>query len=138
MQQSNIVADAISRVLAKQGLGNEVTEEVMAELEAIRLIAFQRKDVLPLLSVAGRVLVMVMERPDMTIREIAIRVGVVESNVSRAISSLAKAGLVSRRRVGRSNRYKTNMTAVLEHPDVWRLLEVVDGRFAVDMAPKRM
>lgn len=137
-QRSHIVADTISRVLAKHGLEDEVTEEVMAELEAIRLVSYQRKGVLPLLSVAGRVLVMVMEHPDMTMREIAIRMGTVESNVSRAITALVKCGLISRTRVGRNNHYKTNTATVLEHPDVWRLLEAVDSRFAAESAPKRM
>ena len=99
----------------------------MVALEELRIVSYQRSDVLPLLSVAGRVLVLVMERPDMTMREMAVRLGTADTNVSRAVSKLARFDLITRHRVGRRNNYRVNRDEVMAHPDIWRLMAAVDG-----------
>lgn len=126
--RSHVVEDAIAQVLAGKGITDEsVAEDVMIALEELRIVSYQRSDVLPLLSVAGRVLVLIMERPDMTMREMAVRLGTADTNVSRAVSKLARFNLVTRHRVGRRNNYRVNREEVLAHPDIWRLLAAVDG-----------
>lgn len=126
-KRSHIVADTIGRVLQAHGIEDEaVAEDVMLALDQVRLVSYQRKDNLPLLSVAGRTLVLVMESPNLTLREIAVRQGTVESNVQRSMSQLVEAGLVERSRVGRRNYYRVDVDAVTTHPDVWRLLVAVE------------
>lgn len=137
-QRSHVVANAISRVMERRGLGDDITEEVMQALDDIHLVSYQRKGVLPLLSVSGRVLVMVMEYPDMTMRDIAVRLGTVESNVSRSVTQLSKAGLISRTRVGRNNHYRINADVVIGHPDIWRLLSAVSGHLGSVVPSRRM
>lgn len=122
-ERSDIVAAAVRRTIESYPGGDEkLTEEVLATLERLRVISYQDPDTLPLLSVAGRTLVLILEHPDMTIREMAIRQGTVESNVQRAVSNLVEARLVTRTKVGRRNRYRINWGEVMRHPDFYRLL----------------
>lgn len=118
----HIVETTVRRILEKKQDPEWATSEVMAALEELRLVSYRSKNVLPLLSVAGRVLVVIMENPDLSIREMAVRLGVHESNVQRSVSELARHGLVSRRRVGRQNVYAVNVETLLAHPDVWRFV----------------
>jgi len=131
-KRSHIVADAVAAVLKEHGIEDEsITNDVMLALSDVRLISYQRKDILPLLTVAGRTLVVIVENPDLTIREIAVRLGTVESNVQRAVSSLVRHGIVQRTRVGRRNQYRVEYEDLLGHPDIWRLLLAIDQLEAI-------
>ncbi len=127
-ERGHVVEDVVAAVLRRHGIDDvDVVVDVMENLDDIRLVDYRDRDVLPLLSVAGRVLVTVSASPEMTMREMSLRLGVTESNVARAVGLLVKHGLVTRSRVGRRNRYSTDLGAVLGHPDVAKLLGVVGG-----------
>jgi predicted transcriptional regulator len=121
-ERSHVVADAIHRILESnsEGSAEHLTTEIMEVLEEMRVVSYRKRDTLPLLSVAGRTLVLITEHPDMTLREIATRMGVTESNVQRSVTALATTGLIKRERVGRSNQYSVNFEELIQHPDVWR------------------
>jgi DNA-binding MarR family transcriptional regulator len=53
----------------------------------------------------ARVLICIAEDPGMRLREIGEAVGITERAAHRIVGELADAGYVSRRRVGRRNRY---------------------------------
>ncbi len=61
---------------------------------------------------AARVLTMVAREPGATIREIASRVGETERAVWGHLRQLEGAGLLSRERTGRRNRYQVDQSAV--------------------------
>jgi DNA-binding transcriptional ArsR family regulator len=70
--------------------------------------------------------------PDMLLREVAARVGVTERAVQRIIAELEAAGVLSREREGRRNRYSINRDAPLRHPveahcSVGMLIDTVIG-----------
>lgn len=53
---------------------------------------------------------------NLTLREIAARVGVTERAVQRIVAELEEAGVLERRRDGRRNLYRINTDAPLRHP----------------------
>lgn len=61
------------------------------------------------------VLLCVAEQPDMTLREIADRVGITERAVHRIVTDLVADGYVNVKRVGRRNRYKVQGNRLLRH-----------------------
>lgn len=62
------------------------------------------------------VLVALATEPDLTLRDIGMRVGITERGVIRIVDELEAAGVLSRERDGRRNRYRLNLDAPLRHP----------------------
>lgn len=62
------------------------------------------------------VLVALAAEPDLTLRDIAARVGITERGVIRIVDELEAAGVLTREREGRRNRYQLNTEAHLRHP----------------------
>lgn len=127
-KRQHIVSDVVQRIIESSDRSDpvELTEEIMEALEEMRLVSYQKEGTLPLLSVAGRTLLLVAEHPDMTLREISVRMGVNETNVHRAITALAEAGLIRRERFGRRNQYAVNYEELVQHPDFWRPLVAIN------------
>ena len=68
--------------------------------------------------------------PDLLLREVASQVGITERAVQRIVSELEEAGVLSREKVGRRNRYSLTLSVPLRHPlesnkSVGDLLELV-------------
>ena len=53
--------------------------------------------------------------PDLTVREVAVRVGITERAVIRIIGELEEGGVLERTREGRRNHYTINTDAPLRH-----------------------
>lgn len=68
------------------------------------------------LSNYAHVLVCIARDPDLTLREIAERVGVTERAVHRIINELEGAGVVTRVREGRRNHYTIDLSTPMRHP----------------------
>lgn len=64
----------------------------------------------------ARVLFCLAEDPDLRLREAANRVGITERAVQRIVSDLEEAGVLTRSRDGRRNRYEINLGERLRHP----------------------
>ena len=64
----------------------------------------------------SHVLVCLLKQPDLTVREISDWVGITERAVLRLLSELEAAGIVTRTREGRRNRYAIQLDAPLRHP----------------------
>lgn len=67
------------------------------------------------LSNHAHVLVALARDPEARQRDIAAEVGITERGVSRILSELEEAGVVSREREGRRNRYEIDTTVHLRH-----------------------
>lgn len=126
-KQSRNIRDAIHASIAESESTEEATSAVMGVLSHMRVAVFDQTDSLPLLSSTGRVLAMIIEYPEITISDMAIRIGVGESSVQRSVSNLVRRGLVKRTRVLRQNHYEVNRDTLLEHPDVRRFAMAVLG-----------
>lgn len=62
------------------------------------------------------VLVCLAADGDLTVRDIAARVGITERAVLRIVAELEQAGVLTREREGRRNRYRIDLQAPLRHP----------------------
>lgn len=102
----------------------EIVDAVLKCLSEHRLINY-RGDAIPLLTSNGRILSDLMRNPQTTLREVAIRLGTTESNVSKQMTNLVRAGLVQRTNLDSKNRYEIGLEPVLSHPDISALLDAI-------------
>jgi DNA-binding MarR family transcriptional regulator len=77
------------------------------------------------------VLLQVSKHPDLTVREIAERVGITERAVHRILTDLSRSEYVVRSRVGRRSHYSVSARQPMRHPTlqniaVSRLLEALE------------
>ena len=78
----------------------------------------------------AHVLFCLAREPDARLRDVAERVGITERAVQKIVAELEEAGVLTRRREGRRNRYAVEMDvplrhAVEEHRTVGELLRLV-------------
>lgn len=64
----------------------------------------------------SHVLLCLARDPEVTLREVSIRVGITERAVQRIVADLEAGGVLQRRREGRRNRYEVDATVRLRHP----------------------
>jgi hypothetical protein len=69
----------------------------------------------------ARALVCIAEDPQVRLREIAQRVGITERAAQTVVNDLVDAGYVTRKRVGRRNRYEIDASLPLRHAHDHRL-----------------
>ncbi|MFT5495664.1 MAG: DNA-binding MarR family transcriptional regulator [Kiritimatiellia bacterium] len=62
------------------------------------------------------ILVCLHRDPSMTVRNMALAVGITERSVQRILGDLESSGVVTRSREGRRNRYDMNRDYQLRHP----------------------
>lgn len=83
------------------------------------------------LSNHSHVLICLHREPDLTLREVAQRVGITERSVQRILGELEEGGYLRRERDGLRNRYRFRTAAHLRHPieshrTIGDLIEMVD------------
>lgn len=64
----------------------------------------------------AHVLLCLSENPELSLRDVSLRVGITERSVQRIVSELEEDGYLLRERVGRSNRYAIKRAKKLRHP----------------------
>lgn len=64
----------------------------------------------------AHVLIMLHSHPDMSLREVALQVGITERAVQIIVLDLDVAGFLGRERIGRKNHYTVIMNKSLRHP----------------------
>ena len=64
----------------------------------------------------AHVLVCIVRNPEERVRDIAHKVGITERAVHRIIGDLEQAGVITRERLGRRNRYSVSLDRPLRHP----------------------
>lgn len=70
------------------------------------------------LSSHGKVLLAIGHHPEARMREIALGLGITERAVQRIVNDLERAGYLTRRRVGRRNRYEVHADRPMRHAPV--------------------
>jgi len=129
------VQDALRETEQEVGLdlASSIAEKVLVTLDEQRVIQYAPKGMLSLLTPAGRVLVCLAENPAATLREISLILGVSESNVTRSVSYLVKAGVIARTKVKGRNTYSVVLKVAENHPDIRRFKHAIsallDGTF---------
>ena len=69
-----------------------------------------------LLSNHGLVLLSVVDKPEVTTREVATELGMTERSVQRIVSDLNSEGYIKKEKAGRRNRYEVDREKPLRHP----------------------
>jgi DNA-binding transcriptional ArsR family regulator len=92
------------------------------------------------LSNHGHVLICLALDPETRLRDVAASVGITERAVQKIVDDLEEAGIVTRERSGRRNRYRLNVNVPLRHPleshrTVGALLGMVLDRNAIRRLP---
>ena len=62
------------------------------------------------------ILVCLVRDPEMTVRNLALSVGITERSVQRILSELETSGVITREKEGRRNRYEVDLEFQLRHP----------------------
>ena len=62
------------------------------------------------------ILVCLSRDPQLTVRQLALDVGITERSVQRLLGDLETSGVITRTRIGRRNRYDVDHTFQLRHP----------------------
>ena len=62
-----------------------------------------------------QVLICIAQDVDITLRDVAIKVGITERAAQRIVADLVEAEIIDRRRVGRRNHYLVNRGAAMRH-----------------------
>ncbi|MEQ8848342.1 helix-turn-helix domain-containing protein [Botrimarina sp.] len=84
------------------------------------------------LSNHSHVLLVLAAEPDVRLRDVAQRVRITERAVQKIVAELEAAGVVTRHRDGRRNRYEVHPDKPLRHPVEWHrtvadLIRMVHG-----------
>ena len=62
------------------------------------------------------VLICLARTPDLTLKDVAAKVGITERAVQRIVAELEEGGYLEREKDGRRNRYKLILANTLRHP----------------------
>ena len=116
---------AVREAQKKNSDAKSLVEAILNELDEQNIIAYTPKSKVNLLTPQGRVLVFLVERPRMTVREISVSLGVSIQSATKAISLLAKDKLITRTKVKGRYEYRINLENVRYHPDMRRLINTV-------------
>lgn len=103
----------------------DVVGVVLRTLEQQRIISYGKFGDIKLLSSAGRVLVAVLENPEMTQRALSTYLGMHEPQVHKALKNLEKAGLLVTTNLGRKKTFTFSGIEALRHPDISRFFDVI-------------
>lgn len=68
------------------------------------------------LSNHAHVLICLYREPELTLREVAVMVGITERATQRIVSNLVEEGYLSKKKVGRVNKYRVLLSPKLRHP----------------------
>ncbi len=135
MQRHNTNRDHILRrsledVLQKMSDGADVSDmvtELLKTLDQERMIHYAPAGSLGLLSTHGRVLVAIMEDPNITQRALSVYLGVSESNIQKSIKALSDADIITKTKVNGYNTYQLNLIDGLKHPDISRFYDAINA-----------
>jgi DNA-binding MarR family transcriptional regulator len=115
----------ISHVVENRELVKIVVEEVLQSLDEQNLISYNPRFSTNIVTPFGRMLVLLMERPNLTIREMSVILGVTESNINKAITKLLGDELVFKKQNNGRYEYSVNYEVAKEHQDIRQLVRFV-------------
>jgi hypothetical protein len=116
---------AVSKMVGGDELIKEIVEEILYTLDEQNIISYTVKNNINLVTPFGRVMTLLIERPNLTIREMSVFLGVTEANIIRTVSKLNSEELLIRRKKDGRFEYSVNYKVAKEHSDIRRLVLLV-------------
>jgi len=112
----------VAQAIANNAKTKELVETILLELDEQNLIAYTPRTKVNLFTPAGRLLVMLIERPGLTIREMSVSLGCSTTAIAHALSLLDKDKLITRTKIKGRYEYRVNNQTSRYHPDLRRLI----------------
>lgn len=116
---------AIATAIANNADLKGLVESVLLELDEQNLIAYKSKSSINMFTPAGRMVMMLMERPGLTVREISVTLGCSQTAVIKALSVLDREKLVKREKIKGRYEYYLNYSNLKKHAELRRLIRVI-------------
>ena len=116
---------AVGKMVGGDDLVKQIVEEVLNTLDEQNIISYTVKNNVNLLTPFGRVMTLLIERPNLTIREISVFLGVTEANIVKTVSKLNSENLIVRTKKDGRFEYSVNYPVAGEHSDIRRLVLLV-------------
>jgi|688.fasta_scaffold235002_3 hypothetical protein len=102
-----------------------IVEEILLTLGEQNVIDYGDRNVTSLLTPAGRVLSLLIQKPNLTVREMSVLLGTTESSIIKAIAKLLDDGLIARTKVNGRNEYRIVGLSLENHSDIRGLFLVI-------------
>ena len=124
--QSDSVRKALFGALSSEAQDNtELVDKVLSVLDSQKLLRYSNNDDINLLSTYGKVLIVLIEDPSMTARDVSIYLGLSETMVAKVFKSLISARLITKTKDKRQNVYKINYEILKNHSDIHHIFDVM-------------
>lgn len=104
---------------------DDIIEVVLRTLTQQKMISYAPAGEISLLTTHGRALVAIMEDPGITLRALAVYLGISESNAQKSVKALLDMGLIAKTKVKTSVNYVFVPKIGFKHPDISRLFDGV-------------
>lgn len=115
----------ISRVVENEELVKQLVEEVLQSLDEQNIISYNPRFKTNIVTPFGRMLLLLIERPNLTIREMSVILGVTESNINKAVTKLLDDGLVNKKQNNGRYEYSVNYSVAKEHQDIRQVVRFI-------------
>jgi DNA-binding transcriptional regulator GbsR (MarR family) len=115
----------LSRVVDDKELVKQLAEEVLQSLDEQNIISYNPRFSTNIVTPFGRMLLLLMERPNLTIREMSVILGVTESNINKAVTKLLSDELVFKKQNNGRYEYSVNYEIAKEHQDIRQLVRFI-------------
>jgi Mn-dependent DtxR family transcriptional regulator len=112
---------AIAQTVDNEALVKKIVEEVLNALDEQNIISYTVKNNINMLTPFGRVLTLLIERPNLTVREMSVFLGVTEANIIKSVAKLNTEKLIIRKKKDGRFEYSVNPETVGSHSDIRRL-----------------
>jgi predicted transcriptional regulator len=116
---------AVAVALANNADLKGLVESVLLELDEQNLIAYKPKSSVNFFTPAGRLVMMLMERPGLTVREMSVTLGCSQTAVIKGLSVLEREKLTKRKKVNGRYEYSLNYGKLKDHAELRRLIRVI-------------
>ena len=104
---------------------SSIVESILLMLGEQNIIEYGDRNLVSILTPAGRVLALLIQRPNLTVREMSVIVGTTETNIIKATAKLLDDGLIARTKVNGRNEYKIVSETLEKHSDIRGLFLVI-------------
>lgn len=126
-QKVDEIKKALEEAITAEGGGDETLEKVMRTLDSKKILRYHKDDEINLLSTSGRVLVALIEDPNMTIRAISVYLDLSETMIEKTVKQLINTGLITKTKVNRQNVYRCNEKMILQQRDIQNFLSAINA-----------
>lgn len=138
-RRDHVLRQPLERIVARAIIDGaetaQIVESVLTELDEQNLIYYKPRNAMNLFTPAGRVLVMLLERPGLTVREMSVSLGCSTASIIKSLSLLDKDGLLVRQKKDGRYEYRILPDAAVTHQDLRRLVRVIAKALESDGSP---